>query len=266
MTQFLEAVQAGEMSSFRNRFRSFDMLVIDDIHDLSKRDQTQEEFFHTFNTLFQSGKQIVLSSDAAPSEIPYLEERLVSRFSCGLVACIESPGFETRVAIIKKKASIRHIDIPDDVASYVASKLDSNIRQLEGIITKLQSVSLLDNTPIDLPMAKKALGNSASKNRLKHISIQDIFDTVTMFYDVKLSDLLSKKRHKSVTIPRQVGMWLARKHTRFSLEEIGGYFGGRDHTTVMHAIKTVDKKRLADDLFDRDIAQLGGQLSDHSVV
>jgi chromosomal replication initiator protein len=266
MTQFLEAVQAGEMSSFRNRFRSFDMLVIDDIHDLSKRDQTQEEFFHTFNTLFQSGKQIVLSSDAAPSEIPFLEERLVSRFSCGLVACIESPGFETRVAIIKKKASIRHIDIPDDVASYVASKLDSNIRQLEGIITKLQSMSLLDNTPIDLPMAKKALGNSASKNRPKHISIQDIFDIVTVFYDVKLSDLLSKKRHKSVTIPRQVGMWLARKHTRFSLEEIGGYFGGRDHTTVMHAIKTVDKKRLADDLFDRDIAQLGGQLSDHSAV
>ena len=266
MTQFLEAVQAGEMSSFRNRFRSFDMLVIDDIHDLSKRDQTQEEFFHTFNTLFQSGKQIVLSSDAAPSEIPFLEERLVSRFSCGLVACIESPGFETRVAIIKKKASIRHIDIPDDVASYVASKLDSNIRQLEGIITKLQSMSLLDNTAIDLPMAKKALGNSAPKNRPKHISIQDIFDVVTVFYDVKLSDLLSKKRHKSVTIPRQVGMWLSRKHTRFSLEEIGGYFGGRDHTTVMHAIKTVDTKRAADDLFDRDITQLAGQLSDPSVV
>jgi chromosomal replication initiator protein len=266
MTQFLEAVQAGEMSSFRNRFRSFDMLVIDDIHDLSKRDQTQEEFFHTFNTLFQSGKQIVLSSDAAPSEIPFLEERLVSRFSCGLVACIESPGFETRVAIIKKKASIRHIDIPDDVASYVASKLDSNIRQLEGIITKLQSMSLLDNTTIDLPMAKKALGNSAPKNRPKHISIQDIFDVVTVFYDVKLSDLLSKKRHKSVTIPRQVGMWLSRKHTRFSLEEIGGYFGGRDHTTVMHAIKTVDTKRAADDLFDRDITQLAEQLSDPSVV
>ena len=262
MTQFLEAVQAGEMSSFRNRFRSFDMLVIDDIHDLSKRDQTQEEFFHTFNTLFQSGKQIVLSSDAPPAEIPFLEERLVSRFSCGLVACIESPGFETRVAIIKKKASMRHINVPDDAASYIASKLDANIRQLEGVITKLQSMSLLDNTAIDLAMAKKALGNSASKNRPKHISIQDIFDIVTVFYDVKLSDLLSKKRHKSVTIPRQVGMWIARKHTRFSLEEIGGYFGGRDHTTVMHAIKAVDKKRVADDSFDHDIAQLTGQLSD----
>jgi len=263
MTQFLEAVQAGEMSSFRNKFRSFDMLVVDDIHDLSKRDQTQEEFFHTFNTLFQSGKQIVLSSDAAPNEIPFLEERLVSRFSCGLVACVESPGFETRVAIIKKKATLRHIDIPDDVASYVASKLDDNIRQLEGAITKLQSVSLLDNTSIDLQMAKKTIGNELSKDRPKHISIQDIFDAITVFYDVKLSDLLSKKRHKSVTIPRQVGMWLARKQTRFSLEEIGGYFGGRDHTTVMHAVKTIDKKISNDDIFNRDITQLFAQLSDN---
>jgi chromosomal replication initiator protein len=262
MTQFLEAVQAGEMSSFRNRFRSFDMLVIDDIHGLSKRDQTQEEFFHTFNTLFQSGKQIVLSSDAAPNEIPFLEERLVSRFSCGLVACVESPGFETRVAIIKKKASIRHIQIPDDVASYIATKLDSNIRQLEGAITKLQSISLLDNSDIDLQMARRAIGNELSKDRPKHTSIQDVLDSVTVFYDTKLSDLLSKKRHKSITVPRQVGMWLARKYTRFSLEEIGGYFGGRDHTTVMHAVKTIEQKMAADELFCRDIDTLTGQLSD----
>ena len=262
MTQFLEAVQAGEMSSFRNRFRSFDMLVIDDIHDLSKRDQTQEEFFHTFNTLFQSGKQVVLSSDAAPNEIPFLEERLVSRFSCGLVACVESPGFETRVAIIKKKASIRHIEIPNDVASYIATKLDSNIRQLEGAITKLQSIALLDNSVIDLQMARGAIGNGLSGDRPRHVSIQDVFDSVIMFYDAKLSDLLSKKRHKSITVPRQVGMWLARKHTRFSLEEIGGYFGGRDHTTVMHAVKTVEQKIVADEFFCRDIDLLTEQLSD----
>jgi chromosomal replication initiator protein len=264
MTQFLEAVQDGKMSSFRNRFRSFDMLVIDDIHDLSKRDQTQEEFFHTFNTLFQSGKQIVLSSDAAPNEIPFLEERLVSRFSCGLVACIESPGFETRVAIVKKKASIRHIEIPDEVASYVASILDSNIRQLEGAITKLQSYSLLDGSKIDLSMAKKAIGNESAKDHPKRISIQDIFDSITFFYDVKLSDLLSKKRHKSVTVPRQIGMWLARKHTRFSLEEIGGYFGGRDHTTVMHAIKTIDHKLEFDSDFIREIEQINATLSDNT--
>jgi chromosomal replication initiator protein len=261
MTQFLEAVQAGEMSSFRNRFRSFDMLVIDDIHDLSKRDQTQEEFFHTFNTLFQSGKQVVLSSDAAPNEIPFLEERLVSRFSCGLVACVESPGFETRVAIIKKKASIRHIEIPNDVASYIATKLDSNIRQLEGAITKLQSIALLDNSVIDLQMAKGAIGNELSGGRPKHVSIQDVFDSVIMFYDAKLSDLLSKKRHKSITVPRQVGMWLARKHTRFSLEEIGGYFGGRDHTTVMHAIKSVNSKKILNDQLDQDLTKLQGRLT-----
>ena len=262
MTQFVEAVQAGEMSSFRNRFRDFDMLVIDDIHDLSKRDQTQEEFFHTFNTLFQLGRQIVLSSDAPPSEIPYLEERLTSRFGCGLVACVEPPGFETRVAIIKKKAQNRRIEISDEVASYIAAKVDSNIRLLEGAIIKLQGVSLLDNTTIDLEMAKRAIGSVGPDDHQKHVSIQDILDAITSFYDIRLTDLLSKRRHKSVTVPRQLGMWLARRHTRFSLEEIGGYFGGRDHTTVMHAIKSIDSKKGADDRFHRDVGRIEGQLSD----
>jgi len=262
MTQFLEAVQAGEMSSFRHRFRSFDMLVIDDIHDLSKRDQTQEEFFHTFNTLFQSGKQIVLSSDAPPGEIPHLEERLVSRFSCGLVACVDPPGFETRVAIIKKKAMIRNIDIPDDVATYVATQLDSNIRQLEGAITTLQSVAMLDGASITLDLAKQTIGGASKGDAPRKMSIQDILDSVSLFYDIKLADLLSKRRHKSVTVPRQVGMWLSRKHTRFSLEEIGGYFGGRDHTTVMHAIRSIDQKREDNPLFLREIGRLESRLSD----
>ena len=264
MTQFLEAVQLGEMSSFRHKFRAFDMLIIDDIHDLSKRDQTQEEFFHTFNTLFQSGRQIVISSDAPPSEIPYLEERLISRFGCGLVARIDTPGYETRVAIIRKKASIRHIEIPDDVCSYVATRLDSNIRQLEGAITKLQGLSLLENSKIDLSMAKQAIGNGVNGKLPKRVSVQDILDVVVLFYDVRLTDLLSKRRHKSITIPRQVGMWLARKHTRFSLEEIGGYFGGRDHTTVMHAIKSIDAKRREGEQFDRDIRRLEDELSDNA--
>ena len=264
MTQFLEAVQAGEMSSFRHKFRSFDMLVIDDIHDLSKRDQTQEEFFHTLNTLFQSGRQIVLSSDASPSEIPFLEERLISRFGCGLVACVEAPGFETRVAIIKNKAKNRHIDIPDDVAAYIATRLDSNIRELEGAITKLQGLSLLDGSVINLAMAKWAVGGAVVDGSPKHVSIQDVLEAVTVFYDVKLTDLLSKRRHKSITVPRQVGMWLARKNTRFSLEEIGGYFGGRDHTTVMHAIKTVDNKKGSNEQFHREIGLLEGRLSDNT--
>ncbi|MGY8752933.1 MAG: chromosomal replication initiator protein DnaA [Phycisphaerales bacterium] len=262
MTQFLGAVQAGEMSLFRNKFRAFDMLVIDDIHDLSKRDQTQEEFFHTFNTLFQSGKQIVLSSDAPPGEIPYLEERLISRFGCGLVASVDPPGFETRVAILTQKAKMRGVELSDDVASYVASQLDANIRQLEGAITKLQGVAMLDQVEITLALAKQVIGGRAVSEQVKNTSIQDILDCISGFYDIKLTDLLSKKRHKSITVPRQVGMWLSRKHTRFSLEEIGGYFGGRDHTTVMHAIKSIDTKRGADDFFQREITTIEAQLSD----
>ena len=264
MTQFLEAVQAGEMSTFRNKFRDFDMLVIDDIHDLSKRDQTQEEFFHTFNTLFQLGRQIVLSSDAPPSEIPYLEERLTSRFGCGLVASVEPPGFETRVAIIKKKAQNRRIEISDEVASYIAARADSNIRLLEGAIIKLQGISLLDNATIDLEMAKRAIGAAGPDDCQKHVSIQEILDAITSFYDIKLTDLLSKRRHRSITVPRQLGMWLARRHTRFSLEEIGGYFGGRDHTTVMHAIKSIDHKKGGDDRFHRDMERIEVQLSDNN--
>jgi chromosomal replication initiator protein len=262
MTQFLDAVQAGEMSLFRNKFRAFDMLVIDDIHDLSKRDQTQEEFFHTFNTLFQSGKQIVLSSDAPPGEIPYLEERLISRFGCGLVASVDPPGFETRVAILTQKAKMRGVELSDDVASYVASQLDANIRQLEGAITKLQGVAMLDRVEITLALAKQVIGGQAVSEQVKNTSIQDILDCISGFYDIKLTDLLSKKRHKSITVPRQVGMWLSRKHTRFSLEEIGGYFGGRDHTTVMHAIKSIDTKRGADGFFQREITVIEAQLSD----
>ena len=203
-----------------------------------------------------------MSSDAPPSEIPHLEERLISRFCCGLVACVEKPGFDTRVSIINKKASLRHIDIPDDVVTYIATKLQSNVRQLEGAIIKLQSVSLLDNSPITLAMAKKEIGNEVAGDTPRHISIQDILDVVTEFYDTKLSDLLSKKRHKSITAPRQVGMWMARKHTRFSLGEIGGYFGGRDHTTVMHAVKTVDQKCANEEYFRREIEKLEGLLSD----
>ena len=262
LTQFLESVQAGEMSDFRNRFRAFDMLIIDDIHDLSNREQTQEEFFHTFNTLFQSGRQVVLSSDAPPNEIPHLEDRLISRFSCGLVAGIDPPGFEVRVAIIRKKAALRHIDIPDDVSNYIAARLDQNIRQLEGAITKLQGLSLLDGSPIDLTMAKSAISSgSGLLNSPRHLSIQDILDAISDFYDVKLVDLLSKRRNKSITMPRQVGMWLARHHTRYSLEEIGGYFGGRDHTTVMHAIKSVETKKTVSDQLDQDINRLQNQLT-----
>ncbi len=197
-----------------------------------------------------------------PSEIPYLEERLISRFSCGLVACVEAPGFETRVAIIKKKAALRGIEIADDVATYIATRLDSNVRQLEGAITTLQHNASLDGVLITLELAKRVIGGVKKDESPKNISIQDILDTINSFYDTKLSDLLSKRRQKSITIPRQVGMWLSRKHTRFSLEEIGGYFGGRDHTTVMHAIKTVDQKIENEPAFKQEISRLDKQLWD----
>lgn len=261
MTQFLDSVQAGQMHEFRHRFRNVDLLVLDDIHDLAKRERTQEEFFHTFNALHQAGKQIVLSSDAAPVEIPDLEERLVSRFNSGLVARIEKPCYEMRVAIVKKKAALRNIVIPDDVAAYIAARIDTNIRELEGAITNLQGLSLVDNCPIDLDLAKQAIGDQSLGGGTPTPSIQSILDAITEYYDVRLTDLLSKRRHKSIARPRQIGMWLARKHTRYSLEEIGSYFGGRDHTTVLHAIRAVDSRCGFDSGLAREVLSIEQRLS-----
>jgi chromosomal replication initiator protein len=255
INQFITAIETGDMNQFRYRYRNVDMLVIDDIHFLAGRDRTQEEFFHTFNTLYQQHKQIILSADCPPSEIPELEDRLVSRFNWGLVARIEKPCYETRVAILQKKARMRGLQLPEDVICYVAAKIESNTRELEGAITKLQGLGLLQNGRIDLELAKAALGESATPDQ-KRITIQQIFDAVTKYYNVKMSDLQSKKRHKSVAFPRQVCMYLARRHTRYSLEEIGGYFGGRDHTTVLHAERKIDK----DNTNDRDIAHQLAQI------
>jgi chromosomal replication initiator protein len=240
INQFINAIETGEMNQFRFRYRQVDVLVIDDIHFLAGRDRTQEEFFHTFNTLYQNHKQIILSADCPPSEIPELEERLVSRFNWGLVARIEKPCYETRVAILKKKARMRGLELPDDVVCYIAAKVENNTRELEGAITKVQGMGLLQNGVIDLELAKAALGDTATAEQ-RRVTIQMIFDAVTKYYNVRLSDLQSKKRHKSIAFPRQVCMYLARRHTRYSLEEIGGYFGGRDHTTVLHACRKVEE-------------------------
>ncbi len=260
MTQFHDAVQAGQMNSFRHRFRDVDMLLVDDIHDLLRRDRSQEEFFHTFNTLTQSGRQVVMSSDAAPNEIPDLEERLTSRFNCGLVAEMGKPCFETRVAILKSKAALRNVEMPDDVASYIAAKIESNIREIEGAITKMQGLAALNGTPMTMDIAKTAIGTESATNGTPLPTIQDIVDTVTGYYSVRLSDLLSKRRHKSIALPRQICMWLAREHTRYSLQEIGGYFGGRDHTTVMHAVSAVKSKRMKDVTIDQDVSTLEHRL------
>jgi len=244
---FMACVKAGQMQSFRHRFRNLDMLVVDDIHFLSKREQSQEEFFHTFNSLYQAGKQIILSSDASPNDIPALEERLVSRFNCGLVARVDRPCYETRVAILKAKAALINLVVPDDVCAYIAARVDTNIRELEGSLTKVRGYAMATGVVIDLDAAKSALADDRlGAGRSSEPSIQMIIDAVTRYYDIKLSDLMSKRRQKSVAVPRQVCMWLARKHTRYSLEEIGGYFGGRDHTTVLHAVRVVGVRRDQD--------------------
>ena len=255
VTQFLDSVRDGLMADFRHRFRDVDVLVIDDIHFLAKRDSTQEEFFHTFNSLFQSQKQIILSSDAPPEEIPDLEQRLVSRFKWGLVAQIEPPTFEVRMEIIKRKAGLRGVVIPDDVVFLIAQKIDTNIRELEGAVIKLQMEASLDGKPIDLALAERAIGGLMVSTS-NEPTIQTIMSLVTEFFRVRLTDLQSKRRQRSVALPRQVCMYLARRNTRMSLEEIGGFFGGRDHTTVMHAVKIVEARRLALPDFDGQVKEL----------
>jgi len=259
MTQFFDAVQAGQMTRFRYKFRHVDVLVIDDIHFLAKRDRTQEEFFHTFNALYQSHKQIVLSSDAPPDEIPELEERLVSRFKWGLVTSLAPPCYETRVAILKNKGRLRGFELPDDVANYIAGKLDTNIRELEGAVVKLQVLCSVEKMPPSVELARVALGDDDSRAEPR-IQIQTIINIVTDFYNVKMTDLQSKRRQRSIALPRQVCMFLARRNTRYSLEEIGGYFGGRDHTTVMHAVRTVEGRRSTDSEFDLTVRSLEDRL------
>ena len=258
-SQLMEAVQAGQMSDFRHRFRDIDILVVDDIHFLGGHEQTQEEFFHTFNTLYQSRKQIVLSSDAAPSEIPDIKERLLSRFNQGIVARLEPPSWETRLYILKTKARLRNIEIPHDVASYFANKIDSNIRELEGALTQVQGLAMIANRPIDMELAHQAVSGSCnSKNTT--VSIQDIINTVARHFNVKQSDLFSHRRHQSVAFPRHVAMYLTRKYTGKCFKEIGEFFGGRNHATVMHGINKIERLRTTDDPLDQQIKSLEGEL------
>ena len=189
-----------------------------------------------------------------------MEDRLVSRFNWGLVARVDKPCYETRVAIVQKKAKIRGLQLADDVVCYVAQKIDSNTRELEGAVTKLQGMGLLNNGKIDLELAKGALGDTQTPEQ-KLITIQQILDTVTRYYNVRPSDLQGKKRHKSVTFPRQVCMYLSRKYTRYSLEEIGGYFGGRDHSTVLHAVRTIDADMKAEREISAQVAHLESELA-----
>jgi chromosomal replication initiator protein len=245
VNRFIRAIEEGDSQGFQSQFRTVDMLIIDDIQFLREREQSQEEFFHTFNALYQNGKQIILSADSAPADIPSLEERLISRFNWGLVARIDPPSYETRVAIVKKKAHLRGLTISDEVSEYIARKVQANIRELEGALTTIYAVAITTGEDISLESARAALEDQIMLGA-RAISITDIIDVVTNHYNVRLSDLQSKKRSQSIALPRQICMYLARQLTRHSLEEIGGHLGGRDHTTVMHACNKIKEAQKND--------------------
>ena len=241
MNDLINSLKFGKMEEFRSRYRSMcDVLLLDDIHFFSGKERTQEEFFHTFNALYQDGKQIVLSSDRMPAEIPELDERLRSRFQAGLFCDIQKPDIETRVAILRKKADQQGIEISNDVLFVVAEEVDSNIRVLEGCLTKLMAIASLSKRPIDMSLAKEVVGSVSSAG--KQISTDDILKAVSSFFHLKTSDLKSSRKHKVVAQPRQIAMYLARKLTAHSFPELGERFGGKDHTTIMHGFTKIQKE------------------------
>ena len=260
VNRFIRAIEEGNLPTFQNQFRNVDMLIIDDVQFLREREQSQEEFFHTFNALYNSGKQIILSADCAPGQIPSLEARLTSRFNWGLVSRIDSPSYETRVAIVQKKARLRGIEISDEIAEYIARKVHANIREMEGALTAIYAISITSNRKIDLELAQLAVEGQISSHE-KHISITDIIEVVTRHFDVRLADLQSKKRSQSITEPRQICMYLARNLTKHSLEEIGGHLGGRDHTTVMHACNKISEAQKDDPKMNSLLSDLTKQIT-----
>ena len=260
INHFVQAITKGDLDDFRTKYRNVDILLVDDIHFMSNKERTQEEFFHTFNTLYNAQKQIVLSSDSPPKEIPSLQDRLVSRFQWGLVAAIEPPDLETRMAILKRKARNRGRELPDDVCHFLAENIRSNIRELEGAVSKVLGYASFTERQITLELARESMRDLLS-SRPGHATLQGIIELVCVHYGVSTKDLQSKRRPQSLTVPRQVGMYLARRLTRHSLEEIGGYFGGRDHTTVMYAVEKVTRSVATDPGFADLLRSLEARLA-----
>jgi len=236
--ELINAIRYDRTAEFRGRYRNIDLLLIDDIQFISGKERTQEEFFHTFNTLYESRKQIIVSSDSPPKDIPEIEERLRSRFEWGLIADIQPPDFETRVAILKKKAALERVRLADDVAYLIASRVKSNIRELEGSLTRMIAFCALTGREMSVDLAQEVLGELWGEEE-KIITIEQIQRKVGEAYGVKLSDLKAKNRTKAVAFPRQIAMYLARQLTHASLSEVGRAFGGKDHTTVLHAVDKI---------------------------
>jgi len=238
--ELINSIRDDKNVEFRNRYRTIDILLIDDIQFIAGKERTQEEFFHTFNALHEANKQIIISSDRPPKEIPTLEDRLRSRFEWGLIADIQPPDLETRVAILKKKAELENIDIDDEILLFIAKRIESNIRELEGALIRIMAYASLTNNKLSLSIADEALKDILSNTQPKEITIPLIQQVVAQHYDLRVEDFKSKKRSRSIAYPRQIAMYLSRELTDQSLPKIGEEFGGRVHTTVIHAY---DKKQ-----------------------
>jgi chromosomal replication initiator protein len=240
--ELIGSIKDDNTSGFRNKYRNIDVLLIDDIQFLAGKERTQEEFFHTFNTLYESNKQLVISSDRPPRNIPTLEDRLRSRFEWGLITDIQIPDLETRIAILRKKAQNDNFNIPYDVLDYIANYIDNNIRELEGALVKLVAFATINKLPLDMNTASIALKDILPSPGPKKITIECIQKEVCKFYGLDLAEMLSKKRNKHLVAPRQVAMYLCRRLTDASLPLIGDQFGGRDHTTVIHSVDKVTRE------------------------
>jgi chromosomal replication initiator protein len=258
--EFIDAIQHNMLVRFRKRYRQTDVLLIDDIHFLAGKERSQEEFFHTFNTLFDGRKQIVLSSDRPPSEIGNLEQRLVSRLECGLTTELQPPDLETRMAILRKKADAFHISVAEDVLAFLAQRVRTNVRRLEGALMRVGSYQSLHSRECSCETVEQLLRDILREEAKKTVTIDQIQKKVAEHFDVGLADMTSKRRTANIAFPRQVAMYLARRHTKASLQQIGETFGGRDHGTVFHACKSVSVRMKKEDQVRQTIARLDTQL------
>ncbi len=251
----INAIRYDRTAEFRAKYRTIDLLLIDDVQFISGKERTQEEFFHTFNDLYEARKQIVVSSDSAPKEIPEIEERLRSRFEWGLIADIQPPDFETRVAILKKKAEIERVRLPDDVAYLIASRIKANIREIEGSLTRMIAFCSLTGREMSVDLTQEVLSELwGEEDRI--ITFEHIQRKASEFFGIKLSDMRAKNRTKAIALPRQIAMYLARQLTHQSLAEIGHAFGGKDHTTVIHAVDKIQTMLREDPKFKKTIDSL----------
>ncbi|WP_069999903.1 chromosomal replication initiator protein DnaA [Cellulosilyticum sp. I15G10I2] len=259
--ELINSIRDDKNESFRNKYRNIDVLLIDDIQFIAGKERTQEEFFHTFNTLHEANKQIIISSDRPPKEIETLEDRLRSRFEWGLIADIQSPDLETRIAILRKKAEIESLSVPEDVLLFIARTVISNIRELEGALNRILAFSSLTNKPITVELANEALKDLISKDKPKVITAEYIQEIVASFFHLKQEELKSSKRTRSIAYPRQIAMYLCRKLTDLSLPKIGEKFGGRDHTTIIHGFEKISKELQTDVELSQIINELESKIT-----